>query len=179
MLELDRFVENLACELAREQHAVAGHEPGALGQPAVSGDEVCTRDAIAVQEYAIGAAARQDAAVADLAGAKSAVLMPDVAKRRREMRGLRLDECARRRPGAVVGDHDFEMTVALARQRTQNRAERVLPIVGRDDDGDEFGHQGPSRAAAGRPCGPPPTNESRLAKLRSAARALPKANPDR
>ena len=46
------------------------------------------------------------------------------------------------RRGAVIGDQHLEVGIALVRERPQHRIERVGTIIGRDDDGDAFGHDG-------------------------------------
>src|SRR5262249_51944243 len=71
-------------ETRREQHAVAGHEPSALGQPAMYGKEIGGHDAIAVEKDAVVAAARLDRAVTDFSGAESAMGLPHVAERNAE-----------------------------------------------------------------------------------------------
>ena len=103
-------------------------------------DEIRPRDAVAVEKHAVVAARRADRAVADLGGAKSAIHLPDMGERHAEARLPALDQRGGRRPRAVVGDHDLELAVALTRQRRQHRLQRILAIVGRDDDGDELGH---------------------------------------
>src|SRR5262249_56003211 len=76
--ELDRarLSEDLIGELTRHQDAISGHEPSRFGEPAVDRDEVRPRYAIAVQKHAIRALAREYAAIADFARAKSAILLP-------------------------------------------------------------------------------------------------------
>jgi hypothetical protein len=68
------------------------------------------------------------------------VHLPDVSERNAQARLPALDQRGSGGARAVVGDHDLEAPVGLMRQRRQDRLERVLAIVGRDDDGDEFGH---------------------------------------
>ncbi len=105
-------------------------------------DEIGPHDAVAVEEDAIVAAAGEDRAVADFGGAKASILLPDMAERNAEPRPPGLHQRGGRGARAVIRDHDLEAAVGLARQRRQHRRERVLAIVGRDDDGDEIGHVG-------------------------------------
>ena len=65
-------------QFRRQQNAVAGDEAARFGQTAMRGDEIRPRDAVAVEEDAVGAARGEDRAVADLGGAEAAVLVPDV-----------------------------------------------------------------------------------------------------
>ena len=105
-------------------------------------DEIGRRDAIAVEEYAVVAAAGENGAVADLGGAKAPVDLPDVAERNADPRPPAIDDRRGRGRRAVIRDHDLESAVYLARQRRQDSFERILAIVGRDDDGDEIRHVG-------------------------------------
>ena len=80
-------------------------------------DEVGPRDAVAVEEDAVVAAAGEDGAVADFGGAKAAILLPDMAERNAEPRSPALHQGGGAGARAVVRDHDLEAAVALARQR--------------------------------------------------------------
>ena len=149
----------------RQERAVAGDKPATLGEAPVHGDEIRTRQAIAVEEHAIIAMARADRPVADLGGSEIAMLLPDMRQRRAEPRLPRLDQCRGLRPRAVVGDNHLEPPVVLLRQRTQHRVQRVGPVVGRHDDGDQFGHV-PSRNA--KPCYAVPRRTSAMVKRTGA-----------
>src|SRR5262245_24272365 len=105
-------------------------------------DEVRTGKAIAVDEHAIAAATRRDRAVADLAGAKAVMLLPDMRDRNAEIVLPAGHHSGRGRTGAVIGDQHLEIPVGLPRQRAQREVERVLAIAGRDDDADQISHGG-------------------------------------
>ena len=62
----------------RQQRAIAGDEPAGLGEPSMGGDEIRPRQAVAVEEHDIVAARCADRAIADFAGAKAAMLVPDM-----------------------------------------------------------------------------------------------------
>src|SRR5262245_36947433 len=126
----------------REQHAVSGDEPSGFGQPAMRRDEILRRDAVAVEKDAVIPAAGENGAVADFRGAKAAVPLPDVAERNPKTPAPAFHDGRGRGVRAVVRDHNLETAIGLARQSPQNRVERVLPIVRRDNDGDEIGHVG-------------------------------------
>ena len=111
----------------------------ALGQPAMGGDEIRPRDAVAVEENAVAAARGEDGAVADLGGAEAAILVPDVIEAMAELSLPALDQRGGRRARAVIGDHHLEIRVGLAAKRAQHRVERVFAIVGGHDDGDQPG----------------------------------------
>src|SRR5262249_13933948 len=97
-LDLAPFRQRPLGEFARHQDTIAGHEPTRLGKAAVHGNEVGPRNAIAVEEDAIIPAARQDGAVARLAGPEAAILLPDVLERSIKVREPALDKLARRWP---------------------------------------------------------------------------------
>ena len=88
------------------------------------------------RENDVVAARRADRAVADFAGAKTAMLVPDMGERHAKPRLPLLDQRGRGRPRAVVGHQDLEVAIVLARQRTQHCGERVVAVEGRDDDRD-------------------------------------------
>ena len=134
--------EHGGCELGREQRPVAGDEPAGFRQSAMDQKEVARRDAVAVQEDTVIAATREDGAIARLGGAKSPIVLPDMAKRYTQTRAPAFHHGCCRGAGAVVGDHDLEPAITLERQRRQCRLERVLAIVGGDDDRDEIRHVG-------------------------------------
>ena len=103
-------------QFARQQNAVAGDEPARLGEPAMRGDEIGARQAIAVEEDAEFAGARANAAVADLAAAEAEMLVADVLERHRQARRPAFDDARGVRPRAVVGNDDLEIAVRLMRQ---------------------------------------------------------------
>ena len=121
-------------QLLRHQRAIASDEPARLGEPPMRGDEVRSCDAIAVQKDAIGSPRRHDRPVARPRGAKAAILLKDMGQRERRAGGPIGDQRGGVRAGAVIGDHDVEIPVALARKRAQHRIERGHPIIGRHDD---------------------------------------------
>ena len=110
----------------------------------MGGDEIGARETIAVEEDHVDALGGEDGAVANLGGAKAAVLVPDMGERAAEPALPGGDQVGGRRRRAVVGDDHLEILVALARERTQHGIERVLAVIGGDDDGNQFGHGGPS-----------------------------------
>src|ERR671935_2153415 len=99
----------------REQHAISGDEPSGFGEPSMGEDEIGRGDAVAVEEDAVVAAAGQNGAVADLRGAKTAVPLPDVTERNSKLRAPAFHHGRRRGARAVVGNHNLETAIALAR----------------------------------------------------------------
>ena len=130
-------------ECRGQENAVAGHEPARRGKPAVGSDEIRPHDAIAVEEDAVDAARRQDRAVANLGGAKSVVLMPDMREPMAEPVHPGLDQSDGGRGRTVIGHDNLEIPVGLAGERAQHRVERILAVIGGDDDGDQLGHGRP------------------------------------
>jgi hypothetical protein len=106
----------------------------------VSGNEVGPRNAIAVEKDAIGPAARENGAIANLAGTKSVIRMPHVFHRKFEARGCRLQDIVRGGVRAIVRNDDLESSVVLPREPLQHCIERIHTIVGRHDDGDLVAH---------------------------------------
>src|SRR5262249_49735061 len=102
-------------EARREQHAVSGDEPSGFGEASMRGDEIVRRDAVAVEEDAVIASAGENGAVADFRGAKAAVFLPDVTERNSKSRAPALHHGRGRGARAVVGNHDLETAIALAR----------------------------------------------------------------
>ncbi len=139
------------------------------------GDEIGAGQAIAVEEDAKLAGARADAAVADFAAAKTAMLVADMLERHRQTRFPALDDARGVRPRAVVGNDDFEGFIRLMRERAERGIERILAIIGRDDDGNERLSHGlaPLRSVAeGRT---PNRSRSRSRRLRSRNLRIGKA----
>ena len=101
------------------------------------GDEIGARQAIAVEEDAKLAGAGTDATIADLAAAKAKMLMADMLDRHRQPRRPAFDDACGFRSRAVLGDDDFEILVRLMRERAQRRFERVVAVIGRDNDRDQ------------------------------------------
>ena len=78
-------------------------------------DEIGRRDAVAVEEDAVVAAAGENGAVADFRGAKTAVSLPDVTERNSKPRAPALHHSRGRGARAVVGNHNLETAIALTR----------------------------------------------------------------
>src|SRR4051812_36728915 len=93
-------------------------------------------DAIAVEENNIAAGARRNRAIADFGEAKAPILLPDVRDLDTDLGLPRADEVAGGRTRSIVGDYDLEVLGGLPAERAQARAERIGPVVGRDDDRD-------------------------------------------
>jgi len=74
---------------------------------------------------------------------QTAILVPDMLKPVAKFRRPRFDQIGRRRSRTIVGHHDLEIRIGLARERTQNRVKRVFAVIGRDDDGNRLGHGRP------------------------------------
>ena len=136
-LRRELFAQHFRRQFGREQDAVAGDEPAALGETAMGGDEIRPRDAIAVEENDIVAARGENGAVADFGGAEAAVLVPDVLEAAADPGLPAFHQRRGRLLRAVVGHDHLEIPVGLARQRTQHRFERVFAIIGGDDDGNQ------------------------------------------
>src|SRR5690242_15147237 len=73
-------------QFARQQNAIADHEPARLIKPPVGGNKIRPGQAIAVEENAQRALARPNAAIANLAAAKAAVFVTDMLDRDRQAR---------------------------------------------------------------------------------------------
>ena len=101
------------------------------------GDEIRARQAIAVEEDANFSGTGENAAVADLTAAKTAMFVPDVLERHRQPRLPAFDDVRCFRPRTVVGDDDLEILVRLTSQCAQGGIERIHAVIGRDDDGNE------------------------------------------
>ena len=125
----------------RQQRAIAGDEPAGLGKPSVDADEIRPRQAVAVEKYDVIAVGYADRAIADFAGAKAAMLVPDMGERNAEPGLPLLDQRRGGRRRAVVGHEDLEVAILLARQRAKHGIERVFAIVRGDDDGDQPAHR--------------------------------------
>src|SRR6516164_4071016 len=103
----------------------------------VSRNEIGPGQAIAVKKDAKCALARANAAVANLAAAEAAVFVSDMLER--EARFPALDQPGGVGSRAVVGDDNLEIAVRLSGQRPQHGRERILAVVGRDDNRNEKG----------------------------------------
>jgi len=121
----------------RQQDAVAGHHPAALGQPPVLGDEIRPRHAVAVEEEQVFPSGLRHRPVARGAGAKAAVLLPHVGDGQRRAAGNTFDQLPRLVARAVVGDQHLEAAVVLRQQAGQHGRQRVRPVVSGDDQADE------------------------------------------
>src|SRR6516162_3359407 len=115
MLRLDMLAQNSLCHLARKQHAVA------------------------VEKDTDRARARQDRAVLDFSRAKAPIVVSDVVEAIENASGPGLDDARGRRAGPIVRDYHLEAFIGLSREATQHGIKPILAIIGRDDDGDEFG----------------------------------------
>ena len=80
------------------------------------GNEIVTRDAVAVQEDEVGADAGADGAVADFRKPKAAILVPYVLDRDVAALGPVAHHARGCWCRAVIGHHDLEVAVGLARQ---------------------------------------------------------------
>ncbi len=119
----------------------------------MSGDEIRPHDAIAIEENDVVAARGQNGAVADFTGPEAAVLVPYVFDAVPDGRLETVDQRSRRRARAIVGDQHLKVGIALTRERAQHRGERVLAVVGRDDDGNQLGHEYSFKSVASRRAG--------------------------
>jgi len=136
----------------------AGHEPSRLRQgrggrrrnPARGGGG----NAVTIEKDAVVAPARQHRAIARLAGAEAAVLLPDMPEANTDVGRPAADQRARvRGPEAIIRNQDLKFAVGLSRQAPQDSIKRVLALVGGENDGDLPGHQrlyGSSLPPAGR-----------------------------
>ena len=127
----------VAVSSRRQQNAVAGDEPAGLVEPAVHGDEIACRQAIAIEEDADLAGAGGNAAVADLAAAEAPVLVANMLERQRQAHAPAFDNARGIWPRTIVGNDDFEIAVRLLGERAQHRVERIFAIISRDDDGNQ------------------------------------------
>ena len=107
----------------------------------MGGDKIGPRQAIAVEKHEVVAARFTDRAIADFAGAKAAMLVPDMGERNTEPRLPLLHQRRGGRPRAVVGHEHLEVAIPLARKRTQHGGKRVFAVVRGDDDGDQRFHR--------------------------------------
>ena len=101
------------------------------------GDEIPAHDAIAVQEYAIGAARGQDRSVANFGGAKTPIFVPDMLQMLSDL-DLALpafDHTGCGRARSVIGYYNLKIPVGLAPKRPQHRFECIFAVVGSHDDG--------------------------------------------
>src|SRR6202521_5933244 len=136
------LMEDAVGQLPRQQDAGAGDEPAGLGEAPMRRHEVASRDAVAIEKYDVGAGAGANGAVADRRQPEAAILVPHMLDRDRSPGRPFAHHPRGRRARSVVGDHDLEIAVRLPRQRAQHHIESVLPIIGRDNDRDQFIHGG-------------------------------------
>ncbi len=106
-------------------------------------DKIRPRDAVAVEEDAVGAARSENCAVADFRGAEAAIFMPDAVEPAADFPIPGIDHGSGRLGRTVVGHHDLEIPLALAGQRTQHRIERIFAVIRGYDDGNQVGHGHP------------------------------------
>src|SRR6516225_6573538 len=100
------------------------------------GDEIGSGQTVAVEENAQRTGASANAAVANLAAAKTAVLVAYVFERYAKARPPGGDDLGRFRPRAVIGNDDLEITIGLRSERAKHRLQRILAVQGRMLAGD-------------------------------------------
>src|ERR1700756_2520399 len=100
----------------------------------MGGDKIGPRHTIAVEENAQRAGAGANATVADLAAAKAAVFVAYMLERHGQARLPTLDQAGGVRTRTVVSNDDFEVLIRLGAERTDDRVQRILAVVGGDDN---------------------------------------------
>jgi hypothetical protein len=106
-------------------------------------DEIRPHDAVAVEEDAVGAARRQNRTVTDFRRAEPTILVPDVVEAAADLPLPSIDHRGGGRSRTVIGHDNLENPVGLAPKRAQHRFERILAVIGGDDDGNQLGHWRP------------------------------------
>ena len=132
----NRSASTLRVKVFRQEYAVARDHPAALGQPAVLRDVVGPRNAVAVEEQQVVARRPFGGAIACCTGAKAAVFLPDVLDGHRCRCTHRFDQGTCVIVGTVVSNNDLETAILLCDEPVEHRAQRVRPVIGRDDDRD-------------------------------------------
>ena len=117
----------------------------------MGGDKIGPGHAIAVKKDAQRALAGTNAAIANLTAAKPAMLVTDMLEWNREARLPVFDQSRGLGSRAIVSNDDFEIAIRLRGKRAQRSVQRVLAIVGCDDNRNE------KRAA--HDCSPPRIEE--------------------
>jgi len=126
-------MKNAIGQSRRQQNAGAGDEPARPSETTMRRHEIRSCDAVAVQEKDVGAGTDANAAIKDIGLPETPIFMPNMLDREVRFRRPFAHHLGRRRAGAIVGDHDFEIAIGLTRQCAQYRIESFLPIVGRHD----------------------------------------------
>ena len=106
----------------------------------MGGDKIWPHDAITVQKNTIVAAGGQNRTVSDFCRPETAVSVPDVIETATEFSFPGVDQLCRGLTRAIVGNNDFETAIILSSERSQDRVERIFAVIGRNDDGNQFGH---------------------------------------
>ena len=119
---------------ARQPAPLAGDETGRLRKFSVPRHEIRQHETIAVDKDEIVAPALADGEIPRATRTETALLLPDMAQRERQLLTQRRDHARGRGGRTVVGDHRLEPEVRLPRQRTQREAESVRRLEGGDDD---------------------------------------------
>src|SRR5262249_29446502 len=96
--------------------------------------------AVAIEKYAICSLRGQYCVIANLSGAEAAIGVPDVLETAADFCLPAFDQPCSGRSGAIIGNNNLESGVPLPRKRSQDCIERILAIIGRDDDRNHFGH---------------------------------------
>jgi hypothetical protein len=95
---------------------------------------------VPVQENAVAAVAHRNRAISDFREAEASIIVPDMFHRNTGALRPGRDHAAGLRARAVIGDDDLEVAVGLRRERAQDGVERIGPVVGCDNDGDQVSH---------------------------------------
>jgi hypothetical protein len=144
------LVDHRARQRFVEQDPAARDDRALAGELAVPRDEVMLRNAVAVEKDQVVAACFRNALVADFGQAKAVVRMPDMLDAHRTRLRAALDRFARWVARTVVGDDDFVVRIGLCRAAGQYAFERIGPVVGADDHGDQ--HVAPAVHGLLAPC---------------------------
>ena len=131
-------------QLARQQDAIARHKPAAFGQHPMRRNEIWSHQAVAVEKDAIVAGGSEDGAVANFGEPEAFVRMPHVHDAAADAAVPVINHRFGIRSRTVIGYDHLEVGIGLVRERAQHRIERIRPIVGGDDDGNEIGHACPA-----------------------------------
>jgi hypothetical protein len=123
--ELGKF-PGLSCQTAckhilsqfrGQQNAIAGYKPASFSEPPMVGDEICARQAVAIEENAIMSRTGADPPVADFAAAKVLVPLPNMFDSHRTTCRPILDYARRIGAGSVIGNDDFKIPIRLSGER--------------------------------------------------------------
>lgn len=136
MLNRQLLRENTRRQLPRELHAPAGNEPPRPSARAERPYEVTPWNRLAVNDHEVLSVRREDSEVEYPCEPEAGIRLPHVRETTAEVGAPVLDDSCRWVPGAIVGDDDVEVGIRLIRERSKNRIERVVPLVGANDDRD-------------------------------------------